>query len=183
MKFYGRHSVSSKYPYYLQRLLLYTVFLSLKFSILMFKLFCWKLHLNIDSTPLPALPHPLTAPPCPTLLAPIPCPFLQPPPPTIWAPRPKVNRQLKKVNYFDTQKLIWINTQGCVSHITELLNFVDVSGLRTYYATNVTVTYLTYVFPYKGMHSPNDLINLIEVQLTVIQFKLRFHWSNNMSWE
>ena len=39
----------------------------------------------------------------------------------------------------------------------------------------VTVTCLTYVFPYKGMHSPNDLINLIEVQLTVIQFKLRFH--------
>ena len=33
--------------------------------------------------------------------------------------------------------------------------------------TSVTVTCLTYVFPYKGMHSPNDLINSIEVQLTV----------------
>ena len=36
----------------------------------------------------------------------------------------------------------------------------------------IAATYLTYVFPYKGMHSPNDLINLIEVQLTVIQFEL-----------
>ena len=27
MKFYGRHSVLSKYPYYLQKLLLYTMFL------------------------------------------------------------------------------------------------------------------------------------------------------------
>ena len=40
MKFYGRHSVFSKYPYYLHRVLLYTVLLPLKFSILMFKLFC-----------------------------------------------------------------------------------------------------------------------------------------------
>ena len=40
MKFYGRHSVLSKYPYYLHRLLLYIVFLPIKFSILMFKLFC-----------------------------------------------------------------------------------------------------------------------------------------------
>ena len=40
MKFYGRHFMSSKYPYYLHRLLLYTVLLPLKFSILMFKLFC-----------------------------------------------------------------------------------------------------------------------------------------------
>ena len=40
MKFYSRHSVTSKYPYYLYRLLLYIVFLPLKFSILMFKLFC-----------------------------------------------------------------------------------------------------------------------------------------------
>ena len=40
MKFYGRHSVTSKYPYYLQRLLLFSVLLPLKFSILMFKLFC-----------------------------------------------------------------------------------------------------------------------------------------------
>ena len=39
MKFYGRHSVTSKYSYYLHRLLLYTVLLSFKFSILMFKLF------------------------------------------------------------------------------------------------------------------------------------------------
>ena len=39
MEFYGRHSVSSKYPYYLHKMLLYTVLLSLKFSILMFKLF------------------------------------------------------------------------------------------------------------------------------------------------
>ena len=36
MKFYGRHAVSSKYPYYLHRLLLYTMFLSLKFSLPMF---------------------------------------------------------------------------------------------------------------------------------------------------
>ena len=40
MKFYGRHSVTSKYSFYLHRLLLYTVLLPLKFSILMFKLFC-----------------------------------------------------------------------------------------------------------------------------------------------
>ena len=40
LKFYGRHSVSAKYSYYLHRLLLYTVLLPLKFSILMFKLFC-----------------------------------------------------------------------------------------------------------------------------------------------
>ena len=40
MKFYDRHSVSAKYSYYLHRLLLYTVLLPLKFSILMFKLFC-----------------------------------------------------------------------------------------------------------------------------------------------
>ena len=40
MKLYGRHSVSSKYPYYLHRLLLFSVLLPLKFSILMFKLFC-----------------------------------------------------------------------------------------------------------------------------------------------
>ena len=39
MKFYSRHSVFSKYPYYLHRVLLYTVLLPLKFSILMFKLF------------------------------------------------------------------------------------------------------------------------------------------------
>ena len=58
MKFYGRHSMSEKYAYYLHRLLLYTVLLPLKFSI------------------------------------------------------------------------------GSVTHITELLNFVDVRGLRTYYATN-----------------------------------------------
>ena len=40
MKFYSRHSMSSKYADYLHRLLLYTVLLLLKFSILMFKLFC-----------------------------------------------------------------------------------------------------------------------------------------------
>ena len=39
MKFYDRHSVTSKYPYFLHRLLLYAVILSLKFSILIFKLF------------------------------------------------------------------------------------------------------------------------------------------------
>ena len=40
IRFYGRHSGTSKYPYYSHRLLLYTVLLTLKFSILMFKLFC-----------------------------------------------------------------------------------------------------------------------------------------------
>ena len=66
--------------------------------------------------------HPL-APPYPTPLAHPscsypPCPFLQPFPPTILPPLPKLNRQLKIVNYFtcvrhffcrwcnDTQKLI-----------------------------------------------------------------------------
>ena len=40
MNFYGRHSMSAKYPDYLHRLLLYIVLLPLKFSILMLKLFC-----------------------------------------------------------------------------------------------------------------------------------------------
>ena len=44
----------------------------------------------------PPLPHPLVPP----LLALPPCPFLQPLPPTIWPPLPKVNWQLKIVNYF-----------------------------------------------------------------------------------
>ena len=36
MKFYGRHSMTSKYQYYLHRLLLYTVLLSLTLSLLHF---------------------------------------------------------------------------------------------------------------------------------------------------
>ena len=40
IKFYSRHSVTSKYLYHLYRLLLYIVVLLLKFSILMFKVFC-----------------------------------------------------------------------------------------------------------------------------------------------
>ena len=44
----------------------------------------------------PPLPHPLPPP----FLPPPPCPFPQPVPPTIWSPLPKVNRQLKIVNYF-----------------------------------------------------------------------------------
>ena len=35
---------------------------------------------------------------------------------------------------------------------------------REFLDTYVTVTCLTYVFPYQGMHSPNDLINTIKVQ-------------------
>ena len=75
MKFYGRHSVSTKYSYYFHRLLLYTVLLPLKFSILMFKLFCSILHLNIDSTSFAPLPHAPYPTPSPTLLAPIPLPL------------------------------------------------------------------------------------------------------------
>ena len=36
----------------------------------------------------------------------------------------------------DPQKLIQIDTQGSVTHIIKLLNFVDVSGLGTYCAAN-----------------------------------------------
>ena len=55
---------------------------------------------------------------------------------------PKVNRWLKIVNYFthvcgtsfigsrDPQLLIWIDTQGCLTHIVEIFKFGDVSGPR-----------------------------------------------------
>ena len=92
---------STKYSYYLHRLLLYTVLLPLKFSILMFKLFCWILHLNIDSTsfaPLPNDPYPtpFPNPSCPHPLA----PFCNPYPQQFCPPLLKVNWWLKIVNYF-----------------------------------------------------------------------------------
>ena len=64
-------------------------------------LFCWKLHLNIDSYPLaPSLLNPLTSlpfphPSCPQPLAPFSNPFPQ----QFGPPLPKVNRRLKIVNY------------------------------------------------------------------------------------
>ena len=58
--------------------------------------------------------------------------------PTKW---PKVNRLLKIVNYFtwvrhslvhswESQKLIWIDTQGSLTHIVEIFRFGNVSGDR-----------------------------------------------------
>ena len=44
--------------------------------------------------------------------------------------------------WMDTQKLIWIDTQWSVTHIIELLNFVDVNGERTYYGTNQLLGFL-----------------------------------------
>ena len=59
-------------------------------------LFCWKLHLNIDFTPLlPLTPPPLPNPSCSHPLA----PFCNPFPQQFCPPMPKVNRQLKIVNY------------------------------------------------------------------------------------
>ena len=55
---------------------------------------------------------------------------------------PKVNHWLKIVNYFthvcgtsfigsrDPQSLIWIDTQGSLTHIVEIFKFGDVSGPR-----------------------------------------------------
>ena len=64
-------------------------------------LFCSKLHLNIDSTPLaPLTPPPLPHPPSPTLLATTPLPLSTTCSPNNLSPLPKVNRQLKIVNYF-----------------------------------------------------------------------------------
>ena len=59
---------------------------------------------------------------------------------------PKLNRLLKIVNYFtcmwhffldsrDPQKLIWIDTQGSLAHIAQLLKFTNQSGPRPYFAT------------------------------------------------
>ena len=62
---------------------------------------------------------------------------------------PKLNRLLKIVNYFtciclcgtcfvdsgDPQKLIWIDTQGSVTHITKVLKFTNQSGPRPYFRT------------------------------------------------
>ena len=91
----------SKYSYYLHWLLAYTVLLPLKFSILMFKLFYWILHLNIDSTPLgPPYPTPLAHPLAPPFF-PLPlCPCSTTPSANNLAPPPKVNWWLKIVNYF-----------------------------------------------------------------------------------
>ena len=85
----------------------------------------YRFHPLPHPLPLPLLPHPLSTTPSPT----------------IWPPLLKVNRQLKIVNYFtctctsfvggsDPQKLIWIDTQGSLTHIVEIFKFGNVSGPR-----------------------------------------------------
>ena len=84
--------------------------------------FCRKLYFNIDSTPLPhpltltPLPHPLPPP----FLPPSPCPFPQPLPSTILPPPPKVNRQLKIVNYFTCMRHFFCSWE---SHLEVDLNW------------------------------------------------------------